>query len=207
MTTLEYIRMKYRLDLTQQSPIQINGMNRAELATLFNELGYKKGAEIGTLRGEYAEVICKAILGVKLYCVDPYVGYINHTQDDLDKSYIQAKKRLSPYHVQFVKNYSVEASMAFEDNELDFVYIDAAHDFRNVVDDIDSWYPKVRSGGIVSGHDYVRRKKPSKTHIIEAVQGFTRAYNIYPYFITDRPSELKGNKERDMTRSWFWVKQ
>ena len=47
------------------------------------------------------------------------------------------------------------ASNFFEDNSLDFVYIDANHAYEFVKEDIELWYPKVKSGGYVMGHDYL----------------------------------------------------
>jgi len=41
----------------------------------------------------------------------------------------------------------------FEDNSLDLVYIDAAHDYENVKKDISFWLPKIRLNGIIAGHD------------------------------------------------------
>jgi predicted O-methyltransferase YrrM len=40
------------------------------------------------------------------------------------------------------------------DKQLDFVYIDGLHDFKSVIDDIAAWYPLVRKGGVVGGHDF-----------------------------------------------------
>jgi cephalosporin hydroxylase len=49
---------------------------------------------------------------------------------------------------------SVEASKRYEDNSLDVVFIDAAHDYENVSQDIKCWLPKVKQGGYIAGHDY-----------------------------------------------------
>lgn len=43
---------------------------------------------------------------------------------------------------------------AFSDGSLDFVYIDSAHNYRDVTDTFDRWWPKLRPGGIIAGHDY-----------------------------------------------------
>lgn len=49
---------------------------------------------------------------------------------------------------------SVLASTSFKDGSLDCVYIDANHSYEAVMQDLRHWWPKVRSGGLVSGHDY-----------------------------------------------------
>ena len=49
---------------------------------------------------------------------------------------------------------SEEASKHFENESLDFVFIDGLHDYESVKNDISYWYPKVKVGGIISGHDY-----------------------------------------------------
>jgi hypothetical protein len=49
---------------------------------------------------------------------------------------------------------SSEAASLMAD-ESDVVYLDARHDFRSVSEDIRIWWPKVRPGGILAGHDYL----------------------------------------------------
>ena len=49
---------------------------------------------------------------------------------------------------------STEASNLYADNSLDFVFIDANHSYEFIKDDIKHWYPKVKKGGILAGHDY-----------------------------------------------------
>lgn len=49
---------------------------------------------------------------------------------------------------------SIEAAATYADNSLDFVFIDADHSYEAVRADIIAWWPKVKSGGIISGHDY-----------------------------------------------------
>ena len=54
-----------------------------------------------------------------------------------------------------IRKPSLEAVHLYVDNSLDFVFIDAAHDYENVTKDIEAWFPKVKTNtGIISGHDY-----------------------------------------------------
>jgi predicted O-methyltransferase YrrM len=56
--------------------------------------------------------------------------------------------------VDIIEGDSVETSKKFQDNTIDFIFIDASHEFTNIKNDLDSWYPKVKQGGIICGHDY-----------------------------------------------------
>lgn len=53
-----------------------------------------------------------------------------------------------------IKDYSWAAAAQFDDNSVDFVFIDADHRYESVVKDIDAWLPKIKKGGIISGHDF-----------------------------------------------------
>ncbi len=50
---------------------------------------------------------------------------------------------------------STEAAAIIVDETFDVVYIDARHDYRSVAEDINAWWPKVKPGGILAGHDYL----------------------------------------------------
>ena len=52
-----------------------------------------------------------------------------------------------------IRKTSVEASKMFKDGSVDYIMIDAAHDYENVLLDIQHWYPKLSEGGIISGDD------------------------------------------------------
>lgn len=211
MDTLQFITKKFNLDLNQNSPIEIPNTNRETLAELFGELGFKVGAEIGTEQGMYAEVLCRFNPEVKLFCIDPwqtYQGYREHvTQTKLNDFYEITKNRLARYNFELIRKFSIDAAKDFPDNYLDFVYIDANHEYRHVVDDLSEWTPKVRKGGIVSGHDFIRRKNNDKQlmHVVHAVIGYTESYFIKPWFVMGRKNAKEGEL-RDKPRSWFWIK-
>lgn len=187
--------------------IEIPNANRVTLAQMFRERGYKIGVEVGTEQGKYAKVLCEENPGVKLYCVDPwlaYPGYREHvTQEKLDGFYQITKDLLAPYDAELIRKTSTGAAKDFEDGSLDFVYIDANHEFIHVVEDLAAWVPKVRKGGIVSGHDYIR-KKNMNFGVVEAVDGYTKAYD-FELVVLGR-KEVREGELRDRSRSWMFEK-
>lgn len=63
---------------------------------------------------------------------------------------------------------SVVASQQFQDESIDFVFIDAAHDYENVKADLNAWYPKLKRNGVIAGHDYTE----TWSGVIQAVNEF-----------------------------------
>lgn len=214
MTPREFIN-EYRIIPEKVSQIiELPDTDREWLTTLFAELQYKKGAEIGVERGLYSEVICKNNPEAKLFSVDAWTAYKEYrdhvTQEKLDGIYEEAKARLRPYNAELIKGFSMDVVKTFPDNYFDFVYIDGNHEFKHVVDDIAEWTKKVRPGGIVAGHDYIKRKTTHKKqeylmHVIPAVHGYVDAYKIKPLFILGAKDKVEGVR-RDSPRSWFFVK-
>lgn len=199
MDTLAYLADKYRLDYSGRSPIQFHCL-REELAILFAELGYTRGAEVGVEQGLYSEVLCQANPNLHLYCVDAwlaYKGYRDHvSQEKLDRFYADAHARLQPYGCELIRAYSHEAAERFPNGSLDFVYIDGNHEFFQVTRDIAAWAPKVRPGGILAGHDFKRDKgRDWVCHVKDVVQAWTYSHSIQPWFVLTG----RGNP------NWMWV--
>jgi len=192
--TLTYLKNKYSLDFSQKMPIKLPLDRFRGFCGLLNELGYKTGAEIGVLKGLYSKWLCSKNRKLKLYCVDPYKSYKEYSeyldQTQMDALCEEAHRRLAEFNCEFVKKFSMDAVKDFNDESLDFVYIDANHAYQFVLDDIREWSKKVKKGGIISGHDY------SEFHqeVRKAVDDWVRDNKISPYFVT----------ERDKT--WFYVK-
>lgn len=207
--TLDFICNHYHLDPAARTPIEIPNVGRDDLAHLFGQLGFTRGAEIGTEQGVYAEVLCKANPGVMLYCVDAwqtYKGYRDHvSQEKLDCFYETTQRRLTPYAVEFIRAFSMDAVKQFEDKSLDFVYIDANHELPFAMFDLLEWSKKVRPGGIVAGHDYYQStRQDTKNHVVYAVDAYVRSYRIKPWFLLGTKAKVDG-EVREKSRSWFWV--
>lgn len=187
------------------SSVQIGGAGRMVLDTarrdvtlpaVLRAVGAMRGAEIGVERGAFSEVLCTGVPGLHLTAIDAwtaYPGYREHvTQAKLDGFYAETVTRLTPYGATILRGFSTLVADAYEPASLDFVYIDANHTLPQVIADLAAWAPKVRSGGIIAGHDYGRA---SVGHVREAVDAWTAAYRIRPWFV------LAG----DRSPSFLWV--
>lgn len=202
--TLDYIAKKLDLDLTRKPPIEVPNFWRELFAPLFAELEFNTGAEIGVQSGTFSEVLCKANPKLCLYSIDPWIAYAGYSdeihQSIFDKHFTQATEILAAYNCVIIRETSMRALAEFADGSLDFVYIDGNHEIPWVLDDICGWSRKVRTGGIVAGHDYYRSKlKVSRCHVVDVVHCVVGAWRINPWFII---SERDG-----WPRSWFWVKE
>lgn len=192
-------------------PFEIPDCSRDDLPSFFVEMGFKTGAEIGVYKGEFSEKIAKA--GLKLYAIDPWRMYKDFDnprgQARLDFLYEHTKRVLDPFpNVEIIRKTSMEAVEDFPDNSLDFVYIDANHEFRYIAEDLVEWTKKVRPGGIVSGHDYFFLKTDTGAqiwHVAHVLRAYIYAYGIESYYLLGSKNAKPGEK-RDKWRSWMFLK-
>ena len=107
--------------------------------------------EIGCWKGRSA-----AFMGVEIHNSGKQIKFdcIDHWNIDGGKElFIENTKPVS-HIVTPIFSDSVKGAELYEDESLDFVFIDAGHLYHEVIADMNAWYPKVKSGGIFSGHDY-----------------------------------------------------
>lgn len=193
--------------------VEIPDTKRRQLSTFFKEMGFKVGVEVGVYRGQFTRYLLKE--GAKVYAVDPWLEYPDygdpkvHFQDRQNEIYESARKRLSGYdNCVLVRKTSMEAVKDFKDNSLDFVYIDGHHGFKYVTEDIYEWSKKVKSGGIISGHDYaLGRHKPNTPYVLQVkfvIDAYTKAFKIPKWYVLGRHENYEG-ENRDQYRSWFWI--
>lgn len=191
-------------------PVEIPDCSRNDLPELFIQLGLKWGVEIGVFEGEYTEVLAKSVL--KVWGIDPWLAYDGYAYEKeqylQDKRYQRATDRLSKYrNVEIIRKTSMEAIKEFADNSLDFVYIDANHRFKYVAEDICEWEKKVKTGGIICGHDYAyfRHRFPGGgCQVKEVVDAFVKSYDLN-FWVLGRRNKVEGEK-RDDYRSWMILK-
>lgn len=107
------------------------------------------------------------------------------TQEGLTTQYENFKAKMADKSfVKIFKGYTTDVVKQFDDNFFDLVYIDADHTYTACLRDIRDWYPKVKSGGILSGDDYTKHttKLGIKFGVIEAVQQFIKENNLEEQF-------------------------
>ena len=120
-----------------------------------------RGAEVGTFRGMFSKFILEnwngSLCMVDIWnSSDDYIDMSNHENFD-NKIYLDAMNNIRGMEDRgiMIRATSEKAAQIFPDESLDFVYIDADHSYKHVVNDLNLWYPKVKSGGLISGHDYL----------------------------------------------------
>ena len=100
------------------------------------------GCEIGVSRGYNAITMLKTLPIGMLYLID-----ISYEKNTLVRFYNYSRQ------VRVVSGKSQDVANKIR-NDLDFVYIDGSHEYEDVLNDIKLYYPKVKEGGIVGGHDF-----------------------------------------------------
>lgn len=219
----EYLIKKFGVERPDKLPVSLP-IDRTGLIKLWRKFGYIIGAEIGTDKGGFAKMILNRMPLLKLYCIDPwesYEGYIERKgergQITLTNHYEEAKVRLTPYNCELVKKYSMDAVKDFEDESLDFVFIDGNHSYKYAMEDIEEWSKKVRKGGMISGHDYwnsrdgfgylrlpiekfirhlSQKEKDEVCQVKDVIDDYTREHHITPWYVTGA----------DDMSSWFWIR-
>lgn len=185
--SLEHILNKFKPELSRRGGTEIHAINRTIMAQTLGELGFKEGAEVGVAEGYHAKVLFDKIPGLKLHCIDIWEQYPGYSEyKDIDTVYSGALERLKGHDCKFIKKFSMDAVKEYKDGSLDFVYIDAAHDFKNVADDICEWSKKVKIGGIVFGHDYKRWIPGKSRHVVDVkdvVGAYMYAHRVAPWFV------------------------
>ena len=134
------------------------------LEGFYNEYKPRVVCEVGVQRGLFSKLILKCIPSIeKLYLIDLWEQQPNYNdranvKNSIQESYYQETlHNIQPWKakVTVLKGYSSIMCHDIPNDSLDWVFIDARHDYLGCREDIACYYPKVKQGGIVSGHDYM----------------------------------------------------
>jgi hypothetical protein len=118
------------------------------------------GVEVGVCFGHNAEYFLSQCENIRvLVGVDPWLPCSDLPGDKAESAYIEAKSTLKEHlgsgRCKLLRTTSLAASASqFDEGNLDFVYVDGDHSKEAFNLDLRVWYPLVRVGGVVSGHDW-----------------------------------------------------
>jgi hypothetical protein len=181
---------------------------RTELVGIINKLGLKRGVEVGVARGEFSEYLLKNSNLDILYSIDAWSKDLeamkayrtSNLVENTDEYYIKAKNRLSAFGNKsvIIKDISENAVKQFENESLDFIYLDASHMFSGFALDLINWWEKLKFGGLFAGHDF---KRKSTYQVCYAVSGFCMEHKQFYYLTTD-----DNGCGSNVNPSWWLIK-
>jgi len=166
------LRIPVRSRDVAAEPIRpLSGLStRDELPAVLNERALLGVAvEVGVQEGRFSAHFLSRWRGQRLTSIDPwrqqdetYEDVANVPQHVHDLFHRRATARLAPFGGRSCiwRMTSEEAAANIAAGSLDFAYLDARHDYESVTLDLQSWFGKIRPGGILAGHDYLDGRLP-----------------------------------------------
>lgn len=214
---------------------------REDLAKVAQDYFYKTGkaVEVGVYQGHFMENALKSWSG-KYYAVDAWAFRDDNSKDrnfkddaTNDENFSLTLERAKPHgdRVELIRMLSVNASEKFEDDTIDWVYIDALHTYDACLADMHAWWKKLRPGGLMSGDDFGnaenfellddnRRKDLTHLHqtakgsnwgVVKATHDFAREHGVIlhtSYLVGNKGNGLKASSEGRCYQypCWYIVK-
>jgi len=141
---------------------------RSDLAKILQEEGgFYVGVELGVQRGHFADKMLLNWPDATRYVLvdawrelESYEDVANVDNQKQQENYEATMKRMQKHKdrgvsVDVCRDITTRCVQDFQNGEFDFIYVDARHDRKGVYLDMTQWWPKLRKGGIMCGHDYV----------------------------------------------------
>lgn len=132
------------------------------LSSIVKQRNYTIGAEIGCSNGRTTGVLLRRCPNVFLYLVDLWSAVPEEVGGGIqykDWDFARIKNRFDGSirgygkRTKVLQGISWDMANKVEDNSLDFIFVDADHEYESVKKDILAWTPKLKERGMISGHD------------------------------------------------------
>lgn len=169
-----------------------------QLIDVLSPLAPSRVVEVGVYRGRTSRLLLRRFPEVTVLMVDPWRAVPEDhpyratddplallTQDEHDANYETAMATVMPYRPRFevLRMPSVEAAAHEASESADAVFVDGDHSYEAACDDLSAWWPIVRPGGVLCGHDFGCRRRPNrKPHgvleVSRAVREFCDAHRL-----------------------------
>lgn len=143
--------------------IYFEQIQRAKDGARFVEVG----SWLGRSTAYMATKIKESGKKINFDAVDPWIGMTEGSENEMTR--VRTAEVGGNLGVRFLANMeacgvseyvtpitmeSLKASELYEDESLDFVFIDGDHRAESVYADLKAWWPKIKPGGLLAGHDY-----------------------------------------------------
>jgi len=153
--------------------------------------------EIGVFAASLSRVLLRA--GLTVYMIDSwgtdhtqsykdtndFHSKLNQEQQDRHFRTTQVATQTHGERAKIVRKTSAEAVKDIPDEFFDLIFIDADHSYEGCKADIQNYFPKVKKGGYIGGHDYENNEQNFKFGVTQAVD------------------ELINDPELDLNYTWF----
>jgi cephalosporin hydroxylase len=143
--------------------------------------------EIGSFKGGSSVFMAVEIINsgknIKFDCVDLWNDFWDNDLKELNSNIVYLNmyetflNNIKPvsHIINPIRSDSHSAASLYDDNSLNFLYIDANHHYDYIKKDLQLWYPKMKKGGIFAGHDFINNEK---CQVQRAVEEFCRIYKL-----------------------------
>ncbi len=142
-------------------------------------------AELGVDQGEYSELIYKLNKPQKFHLIDAWGSsrYNKQKQELVERKF---SDQISRKEVEINLGFSTEVVNDFDDAYFDWIYIDTDHSYEVTKEELELWFPKVKQGGIIAGHDFIIGNWNGiiRYGVIEAIHEFCVKHNWELVYLT-----------------------
>jgi len=146
-------------------------------------------AELGVDNGDFSNKIISFTQPKKIYLIDTWDSerYNKNKMNYVKKRF---EKEINAGRVVIVRGRSEKELMKFKNEYFDWVYIDTAHSYQHTVKELELCRLKVKSSGLITGHDYCQGniKKALAYGVVQAVNQFCVKYNWEFIYLTHETS-------------------
>jgi len=142
-----------------------------------------RAIEIGAYMGESTQILASSgLFRGGIHCIDPWAGdpvWDKEEDPTMHWGVVRDEFEYNTRHfhengfcrIMPIRGESSKTASKFDDDSIDFVYIDGDHSYESVVKDITLYLPKIRKGGIIAGHDYCDVAWPETVNAIDETIG------------------------------------
>jgi hypothetical protein len=179
--------------LKEQHPAELKAIHVRNLRIVLDRNEFLRAmpqrmdcAEVGVAHGEFSRQILDVMQPTSLCLIDLWSADSERYSEAMAPALNRVQPEIDSGIVSVRRGWSWEEIEQLADESLDWVYLDAAHDFDSVSKDLAAVRTKMRPGGLICGHDYTRWSSAGihRWGVVEAVNEFCVRYHWEFLYLT-----------------------